>query len=267
MNEIIKVIGKQELNGKEITIIEGGFGEGNKCMLFSDIAKEHEVEPKYINKLIGLNIERYNKNDLIDLCSENFKVHAKNLGLITSNSQKYCYLLSERGYIKLVSSMANDNEKKWEVMDKVINEYFRMRNELKISEKDKLLLGLFSNDKMIVAQSYQSLLELEKKPLLDKIEEDSPFVKLAKERYDKGKKVSLTDATKSLGLKKGQISTYLKINGYLSKNNTEVNKKGENMFGIYEEGNYKCIGILEEGVKFINEHIEDIKNSPCKFKK
>ena len=39
------------------------------------------------------------------------------------------------------------------------------------------------------------------------------------------------------------------------------------MFGVYEEGNYKCIGILEEGVKFINEHLEEIKNSPCRFTK
>ena len=126
MKELIKVNGEVDLNGTKIKVIEGGFGAENKAILFSDVAKKHEVEPKYINKLIGLNIERYTNNDLIDLCKENFKVHAKNLGLITSNGQKHCYILSERGYIKLVSSMANDNEKKWEVMDEIINNYFKI---------------------------------------------------------------------------------------------------------------------------------------------
>lgn len=49
------------------------------------------------------NIKRFNDNDLIELSDENFKIAANDLGLITSNNQKYCYLLSERGYTKLVS--------------------------------------------------------------------------------------------------------------------------------------------------------------------
>lgn len=130
-NELIKINGEADLNGTKIKVIEGGFGEGNKAILFSDVAKKHEVEPEYINKLIGSHIERYTDDDLINLCNENFKILAENLGLITSNAQKYCYILSERGYIKLVSSMSNANEKKWEVMDEVIDNYFKMRKTIK----------------------------------------------------------------------------------------------------------------------------------------
>ena len=130
-NDLIKINGEADLNGTKIKVIEGGFGEGNKAILFSDVANKHEVEPEYINKLIGSHIERYTDDDVINLCNENFKVQAENLGLITSNAQKYCYILSERGYIKLVSSMSNANEKKWEVMNEVIYNYFKMRETIK----------------------------------------------------------------------------------------------------------------------------------------
>ena len=134
-NDLIRVNGELDLNGTKIKVIEGGFGEGNKAILFSDVAKKHYVEPEYINKLIGSHIERYTDDELINLCDENFKILAKNLGLITSNAQKYCYILSERGYAKLVSSMSNANEKKWEVMNEIIDNYFKMRQTIKNKSK------------------------------------------------------------------------------------------------------------------------------------
>ena len=272
MKELIRLNGEKDLNGIKIKIIEGGFGEGNKAMLFSDIALKHEVEPKYINKLIVSNINRYTKDDIIDLCEENFKVHAKNLGFITSNGQKHCYILSERGYIKLVSSMANDNNKKWEVMDEIINNYFRMREVIKNDDRLKadLLLSIYKGGQEgILASKQLSDMEVAEAiaPLNKQIEQDSPFVALAKERIAKGEKISLTDATKSLGLKRGQISTYFKQNGYLHKTQTEVNEKGKELFGIYKEGHFNCIGILEKGIDFINEHLEEIKKAPTRLSK
>lgn len=119
-NELIKINGVSKINGKEIKVIEGGFGKDQKCMLYNDIATQHNVEPKYINKLINLNINRFNNNDLIDLCNENFKFHAKNLGLIRSNGQKYCYLLSERGYSKLANIMVKDAK----ISNTILKDYF-----------------------------------------------------------------------------------------------------------------------------------------------
>lgn len=174
-NELIKVNGVSKINGKEIKVIEGGFGKDQKCMLYNDIATQHNVEPKYINKLINLNINRFNNNDLIDLCNENFKVHAKNLGLITSNGQKYCYLLSERGYTKLVAMMDNSNDKKWEVMDKLIDEYFKMRKIINSDEQIKanLLLSIYNGGQEGILASKQ-LTEIEVKqataPLIAEVE-------------------------------------------------------------------------------------------------
>ena len=128
MNNLI-VNGKQKFMGMEIPVIEGGFGEGQKVVLAKTVAEIHEYEngEKSINKLINNNITRFNNDDLINLCSENFKVPARNLGFITSNAQKQCYLLSQRGYTKLVAMMDNSNDKKWEVMNNLIDEYFTLR--------------------------------------------------------------------------------------------------------------------------------------------
>ena len=54
MNDL-KIIGKQVLNNIEMKLIEGGFGETQKCMLVSDIAMQHQVEQKHLNELITKN--------------------------------------------------------------------------------------------------------------------------------------------------------------------------------------------------------------------
>ena len=45
----IDVVGTQEFLGKEIPVIEGGFGEGEKVVLAKTIAEIHEVDLKRIN--------------------------------------------------------------------------------------------------------------------------------------------------------------------------------------------------------------------------
>ena len=129
MNLLIN--GAINFNGVEVKNIEGGFREGEKTVLSSDVARIHNVKLKEINQSVQRNLKRFTSNDLIDLMEEKFKATASDLGLITSNGQKHLYLLSERGYIKLVSCMSNSNEKKWEVMDKFIDEYFKMRKVIK----------------------------------------------------------------------------------------------------------------------------------------
>lgn len=112
-----------------------------------------------------------------------------------------------------------------------------------------------------IERAKQWIKEQEEKMLLEaQIKQDKPFVAICKERIDKGECVSLTDITKGLGLKRGQISKWAKANGYLSKQHTEVNKKGEEYFKIYRNGSYKSIGIRAKGVELINNNLEEIKN-------
>ena len=98
--------------GIEIPVIEGGFGENCKCVTFKIISEIHHTPSKEINQSINRLIKKnrlIENIDYIDMFSNNsLKVTASDLGLITSNSQKQCYILSERGYTKLIKYMEDD---------------------------------------------------------------------------------------------------------------------------------------------------------------
>ena len=86
------------------------------------------------------------------------------------------------------------------------------------------------------------------------------MVGLAEMRIDKKGCYSLTDVTKSLRLKRGQITNWAKSQGFIHKSISEVNNKGENYFKIYStDGVHNQIGITEAGLEYINEHIEEVK--------
>lgn len=179
--EKLELKGTQQFLGMDIPIMEGGFGKNQRVMLAKDIAILHNVQLFNLNKLINNNINRFGLYDLIDL-----KTYSSEESVLIQNNlftkaqygnAKNIYLLSERGYTKLVSMMDNKNDKKWEVMDKLIDEYFTMRQIINSSEqmKAQLLLSIYNGGQEGVEAS-KKLTELEKKPLLDTIEEQKPKV-------------------------------------------------------------------------------------------
>lgn len=129
INLVVK--GEFDFNGVSIKHIEGGFGENLKVITTNDIALIHEVETKRINELISNNIEEFEEGvDIIDLKNnKDFEVVATDLGLIRSNGQKYCYLLSEQGYLALACLMKT--EKAREIRKQFRRDYFRMKEENK----------------------------------------------------------------------------------------------------------------------------------------
>lgn len=231
MNEL-KIIGEQEINGVKITHIEGGFGENQKCILAKDVAIKHNQELKEINRLIVRNYDKFNANDVIDFLggSEPLRDFAKENGLIGSNRTQNVFMFSERGYIKLVSMMDNSNETKWEVMNEIIDNYFSMREQIQTTTKEKLLLQLFSNDPSIVANAHKQLVELETKPLVEKIENDKPLVSFADRVLKDGDNILVRELAKIItdeGYKIGQNRLYdtLREWGYICKNSTEPTQR------------------------------------------
>ena len=87
----LKKTGLVKINNYEFEGIEGGFGENKKAISAADIAKIHRRELKEVNKLINNNRDKFKDFvDVIDLLSDkNFEVILNNLGLKTSNGQKY----------------------------------------------------------------------------------------------------------------------------------------------------------------------------------
>ena len=101
--------------------------------------------------------------------------------------------------------------------------------------------------------------EEERRNLRLTVENQKPMVMLAEERIDKKGCYSLTDVTKSLHFKRGQITRWAKSQGFIHKTLAEVNNEGEEVFKVYStDGVHNQIGITESGLDYINKHACEI---------
>lgn len=168
MENVLKVIGKENINGMEFTSIEGGFGENKKSMLAKEIANIHNRELKHINELINNNKKRFKTNvDIMDLKGTEFEVILNDHGIYNKNALNRSgniYLLSERGYSKLLKLMGDDLA--WDKFDELVDGYFEMRKDLKEYEHALLLERIYKGGQDGIIASKQ-LSELEKKPLIE----------------------------------------------------------------------------------------------------
>lgn len=151
--------------------IEGGFGNGKKAMLVKEIANIHGRELRLINEAINNNRKRFvDKVDIVDLKGTEFAIDLIDSEIYTRNSinaSKNIYLLSERGYAKLLKILEDDVA--WEQYDKLVDEYFQMRKEIRensyiteveiakaeinlLGETSKLL-NLNDNSKLLLARN------------------------------------------------------------------------------------------------------------------
>lgn len=123
----LKVLGTEKIGSFEFTGIEGGFGENKKSMLVKDIALIHDRPVKAINQAINMNRNRFKDGiDVIDLKIESGSIKLTEFfnkqQIANSNN---IYLLSERGYAKLLKILEDD--KAWEIYDELVDNYFNMR--------------------------------------------------------------------------------------------------------------------------------------------
>ncbi|MBZ5958175.1 ORF6N domain-containing protein [Leuconostoc gasicomitatum] len=128
----LKVIGKEQVAGYEFTGIEGGFGDGTRGMLVRDIADIHGTDTRTINQNIERNRNRFKDGiDIIDLKTKDVVITLSDNGFTQNqiNRSKYIYLLSERGYSKLLKILEDDTA--WDIYDKFVDGYFNMRKALK----------------------------------------------------------------------------------------------------------------------------------------
>ena len=104
--------------------------------------------------------------------------------------------------------------------------------------------------------------EEERRTLKLTVEHQKPMVMLAEERIDKKGCYSLTDVTKSLHFKRGQITRWAKSRGFIHKTLVEVNNKGEEYFKVYStDGIHNQIGITESGLNYTNQHACEISET------
>ncbi|AUB61922.1 hypothetical protein CSW12_02065 [Bacillus cereus] len=143
VNEI-HILGKQNIEGYQFTGIEGGFGEGKKAMLLKEIADIHSQPLKEVNRRINDNRIRFkNGIDIIDLKSGGSNPpQLLNLGFSKMQIAKAnnIYLLSERGYAKLLKILEDDTA--WDLYDQFVDGYFNMREQKQIPTDPMSILKL-----------------------------------------------------------------------------------------------------------------------------
>lgn len=130
--EALKVLGTEKIGKIEFTGIEGGFGEGKKAMLVRDIALVHNRPTYKISELINRNRKRFKDGiDILDLKSVILPKDKEKYGFNQNawNRSNHIYLLSERGYAKLLKIM--DDDKAWDIYDELVDNYFNMRVAIK----------------------------------------------------------------------------------------------------------------------------------------
>ena len=168
MTNELKINGMQNFMGTDIPIVEGGFGENCRVVTDKTISEIHQMRIGHIRENINNNIKRFKENiDFIDLKkvignTDNNLLFDIGYTKMQISKSECVYLLSERGYAKLIKIM--DSDKAWEVHDRLIDEYFSMRKELNPIKQQKamLLLAIYAGGKdAVIASKELSKIEIE----------------------------------------------------------------------------------------------------------
>lgn len=214
MNQL-QVLGKQKIGNFEFVAIEGGFGEGKKAMTVKDIAGIHEREVKVINQAINMNIKRFIDGvDIIDLKSKvNLIDLVENYGFDAHSVRmsKNIYILSERGYAKLLKILEDDTA--WEIYDQLVDNYFSYRKTVQsigsdMSDLDvrranataRLENALVRKAKLLAELSQDATTEVNKALLQDKAVEVLTGSKLLEMPKLKQKLYDTDEIAKKLGV-------------------------------------------------------------------
>lgn len=246
--EKIIIRGTQEIAGMNFHDIEGGFGKDKKAILVKDIANIHNKEFKHINEAVNKNRKRFkNDIDIIDLKSVDLidRDALNELGFSNSSisNAKNIYLLSERGYSKLLKIM--DDDLAWEKYDELVDGYFNMREVINSNEhmKAELLLHIYKGGQSgILASRQLTDIEVEEatKPLIAENNRKDGLLRIAGDKtsiidvwLDKDNIYAIDTVSKVLaikGLGRNNFWKYLRENRII-KTDTYIDKKGKNCSG------------------------------------
>lgn len=211
INLVIK--GIQNIEGMKFHDIEGGFGEGKKAMLVKEIANIHGRELRLINEAINNNRKRFvDKVDIIDLKRTEFAIDLVDSEIYTRNSinaSKNIYLLSERGYAKLLKVLEDDVA--WEQYDKLVDGYFQMREE----RKSKSIITMENIDATALVTNIMNttlqLMENNNKAIEKRIEEVEISAKNIITEQEIKHDQRINEITKLIGMKSKNVMSFTRL--------------------------------------------------------
>lgn len=152
----------------------------------------------------------------------NFEVYEYPIETGIGTRMAKSYLLSKDAFTLLTMGYTGEKAMAFKVA------YIARFNEMEeqIKQATQLPSNYLDALKALVAS------EEEKMKALETVEQQKPMVMVAEERIEKKGCLSITDVTKSLGLKRGQITNWAKAKGFIHKRLCEVNKAGEDVMDL-----------------------------------
>lgn len=139
---------------------------------------------------------------------------------------KGAVIINESGLYSLILSSKLPNAKKFKrwVTSEVLPSIRKTGNY--VSDKERLQLQLFSDDKLVVVHAHKELIKLEKAPLLAQLEEQAPDVVFARAIGNSSTLISVAELAtlmnqNGIEIGRNRLFEWLRVHGYL------VKQKGE----------------------------------------
>ncbi|MCD9026016.1 ORF6N domain-containing protein [Cohnella silvisoli] len=133
--------GKVIISGIEVPNIAGGFGRDRKSILAKTVSDIHRKDLKHVNEAVNNNRDRFkNGIDLMDVKGTSFAVDLVDSGILTQNALNAAnnvYLLSERGYAKILKIF--DDDMAWDKYEEILDGYFRAKESANIDDLSPIL--------------------------------------------------------------------------------------------------------------------------------
>lgn len=177
---------------------------------------------------------------------------------LANNREYRCYLVTKKGCELLGNKQQGEKGILFSLA--YVERFNEMEKELRQSKE--LVKDSYMIDDPIKRAERWIEEQKEKQLLANKLEEQAPKVELADERLAMNGCISITDANKTFGLGKGKLMEWARNKGFIDKRKyiKEVNQAGRKYFKVYQTGEYRNIGITDEGMKLIKENKEEINS-------
>ena len=272
MNNELKQLIKQE--GEKITITSVDL-----CKLINVLRKEEKGEEA--KELLHNTLMRSIRNEIEILYKAGISLYNFVQSTYINDRGKVCpcYILNDKGMLQILNKeSAFVRYKTTELIEELKEENARLQQQLQnnrpqLTPQEQLALQLF-NGGIDAITAHKQLLALETKELNERIIEQqetieeketeikqlSPLAEILIKRFEKGDNIGWTDITKTFGLKRGQASKWAVNNGYIYKNKKDVCNKGDRYFQRYVYNGHGNVCITPDGVRLIEEHLDEIKN-------
>ena len=222
-------------------------------------------EPLFKAKDVAEWIGHSDANAMVRNIDEDEKL---NLQLVGAGQKREYIMLTEDGLYEVLMQSQKPIAKKFKKeVKKILKQIRQTGGYIPIvpeETNEQLMARAFIVAQNTIAERDRQLaaIQEENRKQQELLEEQAPKVELANERLSMNGCISITDANKTFGLGQGKLMQWARNKGFIDKRNyiKEVNQAGRKYFKVYQTGEYRNIGITEEGMKLIKENKKEINS-------